>query len=376
MGTTPLITIFVRHSADCKYKGDEFCKRCNCRKHFRWSFAGKQHRRKAGTRSWQEAEEVKRRLEAQLRGDPAPVESSVVDIRSALDSFIRNKEGQGIESSVIAANKRELTRFAAFAEQCGVFTVPAITLDLLSQYRATWAGVYPSSTTRAHVQQRLRGFLKFCVESEWLKRVPKLSPIKMDEPPTMPLTDAEYTALLAAVPLEFPNGLGKRLRAVIQLMRWSGLSVRDAATLPRKELLFDAAKNTYRVVTAREKTGTDVSVLIPTAVAEEILAACDHPVHLLWQQTNDGTAKQAAHSASIAITKIFARAGIQTDGHMKSHRLRDTFACRLLESGVPIEEVSKLLGHRSIATTEKSYAAWVKGRQDRLDSLVVASWRT
>ena len=26
----PIITIFVRHSADCKYAGDEFEKRCRC----------------------------------------------------------------------------------------------------------------------------------------------------------------------------------------------------------------------------------------------------------------------------------------------------------------------------------------------------------
>jgi hypothetical protein len=37
--------------------------------------------------------------------------------------------------------------------------------------------------------------------------------------------------------------------------------------------------------------------------------------------------------------------------------------------------VSKLLGHKSISTTERHYAAWVKGRQDRLDSLVTATWK-
>ena len=33
-----------------------------------------------------------------------------------------------------------------------------------------------------------------------------------------------------------------------------------------------------------------------------------------------------------------------------------------------------MLGHESIKTTEKSYAQWVKGRQDRLDSLVKGTW--
>jgi hypothetical protein len=33
MSTAPVITIFVRHSADCKYYGEEFYKKCNCRKH-------------------------------------------------------------------------------------------------------------------------------------------------------------------------------------------------------------------------------------------------------------------------------------------------------------------------------------------------------
>ena len=61
---------------------------------------------------------------------------------------------------------------------------------------------------------------------------------------------------------------------------------------------------------------------------------------------------------------------------MRSHRLRDTFAVDLLQKGVPLEEVSKLLGHESTKTTERSYAKWVKGRQDRLDSLVTATWHS
>jgi hypothetical protein len=50
--TAPLITIFVRHGSTdgkpCRCAGDEFSKRCDCRRHLRWSATGEQHRRKPG----------------------------------------------------------------------------------------------------------------------------------------------------------------------------------------------------------------------------------------------------------------------------------------------------------------------------------------
>ena len=75
------------------------------------------------------------------------------------------------------------------------------------------------------------------------------------------------------------------------------------------------------------------------------------------------------------IAAAFDAAGVKSDGHMISHRLRATFAMDLLQKGVPLELVSKLLGHRSVTTTERHYAEWVKGRQDRLDALVSATWK-
>jgi site-specific recombinase XerD len=73
--------------------------------------------------------------------------------------------------------------------------------------------------------------------------------------------------------------------------------------------------------------------------------------------------------------KLFKAAGIVARGNMLSYRLRDTFAVDLLEQGVPLDEVSKLLGHESIKTTERHYSKWMKGRQDRLDSLVIGAWK-
>jgi site-specific recombinase XerD len=73
------------------------------------------------------------------------------------------------------------------------------------------------------------------------------------------------------------------------------------------------------------------------------------------------------------IAKVFDDAGIPKVCYMVSHWLHDTFAVDLLEKGVPLEEVSKMLGHTGI-NHRAHYAKWVKGRQDRLDSLVSATW--
>ncbi len=53
---------------------------------------------------------------------------------------------------------------------------------------------------------------------------------------------------------------------------------------------------------------------------------------------------------------------------------RDTFAIELLLAGVPIDQVSILLGHSSIKITEKHYSPWVKARQEQLESSVKQSW--
>ena len=155
------------------------------------------------------------------------------------------------------------------------------------------------------------------------------------------------------------------------------MAIRDALTLERAEIQHDPQRDLYRIVTERQKTGTHVSVPIPADVAKEVLAVeNENPKYIFW--TGEGSGQTIAKTwANRYVRPIFEAAGLagdENDAHMISHRLRDTFAVSLLEKGVPLEEVSKLLGHESIKTTEKHYAKWVKARQDRLDALVTATW--
>ena len=61
-----------------------------------------------------------------------------------------------------------------------------------------------------------------------------------------------------------------------------------------------------------------------------------------------------------ALEAAFRRAGI-TD--ISTHNMRKTFATRLLSRGAAITDVQHLLGHASVKTTERAYAAFVKNER-------------
>jgi integrase/recombinase XerD len=390
MSAASVITIFVRHAEECAHNGDEFYRRCRCRKHLRWSKNGTQFRRTAGTRSWAEAEKVRREIEDQLAGRTAEPElqrTVARDLQECLDIFLKDKKVQGVSVGVLGKYQLELGRLRDYCQRNRVYTVQGLTRELFTGYCGTWEKAYPSGYTRIKVRERCRAFLRYCYEAQWLPRIPSLPKMKGEAAPTMPLRSNEYARLLDALYVATPRrwdgklssqGLSVEMRpklhGLIQLMRWSGLAIQDAVTLERAKIQLDDTKKIYRVVTSRQKTGTDVSVPIPGDVAKELLDLKNsNPRYLFW--TGEGSGQTISKTwANRYIRPLFEAAEIPCDGHMVSHRLRDTFAVDLLEKGVPMEEVSKLLGHESIRTTERHYAKWVKGRQDRADALVMATW--
>lgn len=375
----PIVTVFVRHSAGCKYSTDEFSRRCNCRKHLRWTADGKQHRMAAKARTWDEAEEAKRRLVDQLTGTAAPAPLDNRTVQTCVDTFIKDKAVQGVSADVRGQYKRELARLVAFCSSAGVYSIRALTREVLTDFCAEWTTLYPSAATRHSCRARLNCFLRFCHSCGWVDRRPKLPPMPEPESQTSPLEPGEFDRLMAAADALPTSGqkvnpkMRARVRALLLLQRWSGLSIRDAVTLPKSRLIFDADNGLYRVETARQKTKTPVSVPVPLAVAQELLAVPNSGEYIFWN------GKRPVHSLVVSfghqVRKCFLDAGLDDGQHMKSHRLRDTFAVDLLQKGVPMEDVSRLLGHTSIKTTEKYYAKWAKGRQDRLDSLVVGTWK-
>jgi integrase/recombinase XerD len=385
--SAPVITIYVRHHKDCAHSDDHFYKGkgCNCRKRLRWSHNGQRKDISAKTRSWATAEEVRRKIEAKFAAaDPSKAVGSITvqpqarpTIRRAVELFISDKKTQGTDEDFVKRYERELERFVDFMEQRGVFFPADMQVEHLTEFRTTWEQWYKSSITKSKCQERMRAFFRYCHNARMIDRIPRMSPIKIVEPPTMPLTDEEYDRLLSFVPKVFEDSRKiQRVHGLIQLMRHSGLAIEDAVTLEQKKLMQGrkGKGKLWRIETNRQKTGIHVSVPIQPKVAKELLAVMKlngNPRYMFW--SGNGKVKTALSNWGNVLRLLFREAGFP-EGH--PHQLRDTFAVDLLQKGVPLEEVSKLLGHESIKTTEKHYAKWVKSRQDRLDSLVIGTWES
>jgi integrase/recombinase XerD len=242
----------------------------------------------------------------------------------------------------------------------------------MNALRATWKN--RNFSARKKLEQ-LRSLLRFFVKAGALQTNPALgldAPI-VKQPPTLPFEKNEMVRILYACDHLYTDSYGrvgqpnaKRIKALVLLLRYSGLRIGDAATLPVSRIVNG------KVFLRTAKTGTHVTCPLPP-LAVEALSACPrtNPLYFFWTgQCSRGTVARHWHSK---LAKLFSVAGIP-NGH--PHRFRDTFAVEQLLSGTPIEQVSALLGHSSIKVTERHYAPWVKARQEQMESNVIRSWET
>jgi integrase len=290
-----------------------------------------------------------------------------VSVNDACERFVADVESRGIGPAQTAKYKL-LTR--ELIAEFGTLPVKAISVDDLRKFREGWK---LSAISASKKLERLRSFFSFCESSGWVEKNPArgVKSPQAKQLPTLPFSDGEWKDILTAldvygeIHVQSPSTIQRQLRALILLMRYSGLRISDAVSLKR-----DRIDDEGRLFIYQAKTGHPVSLPIPRCV-REALASLDKDQESFFFWSGQGKLKSSITQWQERLKKVFVIAGIP-QGH--GHMLRDSFAVDLLTKGVPLEVVSTLLGHTSIKTTEKHYAPWVKSRQLALDSAVRSSW--
>ena len=354
-----MLSLWRRHLKSCPHrKRGRSYTRCSCPIWCDGEIDGARCRHSLETCDWQRAI---RKLAA-LEDPRAPRVKPVSDAITAFENHILP-----LEASTQRKYKNVLAHLGEYCERKGLHDIMQLTVEHLDAFRA---GRKISPTTGLKELQTLRQFFGFCLERKWAddnpaKRIKAPRNIRPEE--VVPYTQGEVSTILAAC-----DGIGRgsyerlRARAMVLLLRYTGLRISDVATLGRDRV------QAGQILLHTQKTGGTVFLPIPGELQTALDAlpcprgAGDSPGYFFW----NGIASRRAvvGIAERTLAAVFQRSAV-AGAH--AHRFRHTLATEILARGGTEQDVADILGI-SAAVVRKHYAKWSQARQQRIARLFEA----
>ncbi|MFC5861849.1 site-specific integrase [Acidicapsa dinghuensis] len=381
-----MLSVYTRHHPDCAKKDDSTYRRCRCPKWLDGTLPGRSGRFRvsAKTKSWEKAELVARKYENSALSGEELKPAKMPTVKEAVGVFLGDAEARGLAPATLQKLRGIFqVQLVGFAEESGVTFLREFNPRNLTEWRQTWKK--EKELARKKKFERVIGFFWYCVRQGWLRENPTatMGRVIAKHVPTDYFTADEYKRIIDATyrlgehaeRSWAPEKRGIRIRALTELMRWSGLRIRDAVTLECARLVEN------KLMLYQAKTGTPVFVPLPPHVADLLRSIPPglkpNPNYFFW--SGNGLPKTFVANWQRAYRRLFKVADLhKPDGTSKRshcHMFRDTFAVEMLLAGVPIDQVSILLGHASVRVTEKHYSPWVRARQDQLEKSVQSAWQ-
>jgi integrase/recombinase XerD len=273
-----------------------------------------------------------------------------------------------------------LGRLATFTTERNLHFMRDLNVDVIETFKIVGLPGL-ADTSRRTCTAKVRCFLKDALRRGWIAEAlaEKIRPHSAQEEMKDPYTDGEVQTILNGAAVLRDNGRGRyssqpqTFRLLLELMLATGMRAGDAvrydpAAAAKGERLWIYSYTQQKA--HRNKRAKIIEAYVP----DRLKAAIDS-CH--WLSPTLPFAYGAWRDATYLAHEVYNR--MQTIGaatgvaDCRPHRLRDTFAVRALLRGVPLDDVSRLLGHSSVKITETYYAKWVPARGRRLERLVAES---
>lgn len=188
-------------------------------------------------------------------------------------------------------------------------------------------------------------FFKWAAENEYLKRNPAqpIKPIKCEKKTRTAMSQLELEHLRAACTT-------KRDRALVEFMYSTGCRVSELTSTRLSDIDWET-KNVHLFGKGKKHRMSFMNARCEVALREYLETRTDDVTYLFVSARNyAGRPRPLTKSAIERVVKLLSnRAGMNKK--VTPHILRHTTATTAVQNGMPIEDISKLLGHASVATT-------------------------
>jgi integrase/recombinase XerD len=259
---------------------------------------------------------------------------------------------KGLAANTIEAYRNDLQRFMQRLGQQGITTVDQVQRDDVVSLLRNLQELGLSPATLARNLTSIKRFYRFHLRQAQVQHDPTegLEPPRQERKLPEFLSLEEIERLMTGPNIDEP--LGRRDRAILELLYACGLRVSELMALDLASLLLDNALVRVHGKGARERL-----VPIGRQALEHLQYYLRHVrPHLAGPQT-DTAVFLNAHGRGLSrmgIWKIHQAAAERAALGRKTspHILRHSFAAHLLEGGASLRDVQQLLGHAALSTTQ------------------------
>jgi integrase/recombinase XerD len=278
-----------------------------------------------------------------------------MEITTTISSFLMHvKVEKGLSSNTVAAYKRDLLKFDAFAQKRKLVLETVSRDDLVDFLSGLYRQNLESKSVARHLVT-LRNFFRFAQTQELIPADPSInleSPkIRRSLPGYLRLEEVER--LLAQPDAKTPLGL--RDRAMLEVLYSTGLRVSELISLRVPDL--DAKVGCVRCIGKGDKERIVPVGRKALGMVEKYLREARPQLFGKGKASTSPALfvnRRGAPLSRVGVWKILSaygrRAGLRVA--LTPHMLRHSFATHLLERGADLRSVQLMLGHADISTTQ------------------------
>jgi integrase len=356
------VRVFSWHAKKCPHKDDRSYLKCQCSKWLQWQQDGKTIQKSAKTRSFAGVKAAAERQTRILRGEviaaAAPKPGKSLTIEQAVKDWLKFREKNGLGNSKSNLMGRRLSEWAD-AEGLGYLH------ELTSERVMTFRNSLPYKT---HTSGSLKiHWSVMCSFFGWAHGMKLIAENPVPNTKLHPQFRIKYKAPEVIVPTaqQVEQALASAKddlhRLFLLTMRWSGMAIRDTATLSRTQLT-----DGNLIKSNRSKTKERFRVRVPQWVADQLLKLPGD--YFFW----DGlcSAHSITHRWEMQIRPALKSVGEK----MSPHKFRHFFISEQLAAGMPVDAVSLMVG-TSPQEIRKTYQHWIREAEDRQDALQAEVWK-
>jgi len=328
-------------------------------------------------RDWKVAVATRLRMDAE--GEAERVHGPTLN--DAVQRFLDATKNE-MKTKAHNAYKYLLGLLCDFCHQRNVMFIEGLNVDLVEDFKV-YGIPAPKDTSKATYTAKIRCFLKEAERRGWVKDSLslKVKPWKAAYEQKEPFSDKEVEAILAEA-AKLNGGVSgfaacaETFTLLLRLMLETGMRVGDAVRYDPRHCEKGNVAWVYPF-TPRKQRKNETEKQTAVYLTEDLKMAIDNArwfsarLPFAYRPTaKEDETDYLAQAVYERMQEIGKRAGVED---CRPHRWRDTFAVNCLQKGMALEDVSKLLGHGSVAVTERYYAKWVLKRKLRLEETFFAA---